>query len=72
MSRWICSLFLRRIKVGSLVIAEGERRRTYGAGAPTATVHVRSPRAWKMLLRGSRGLAEGMRAAAGTLRTSSR
>ena len=59
MSRWICARLLGRIKVGSLVIVEGERRRTYGAGAPIATVIVRSPRTWRMLLRGSRGLAEG-------------
>jgi cyclopropane-fatty-acyl-phospholipid synthase len=54
----LAAALLRRIQVGTLVVAEGERRRAFGAGAPTATVHVRSPRAWAMLLRGSRGLAE--------------
>ncbi len=54
----LASTLLRRIQVGTLVVAEGERRRSFGAGAPVATVHVRSPRTWAMLLRGSRGLAE--------------
>ncbi len=57
-ARGLASALLARIEVGRLVIAEGERRRAFGRGAPTATVHVRSPRAWSMLLRGSRGLAE--------------
>jgi cyclopropane-fatty-acyl-phospholipid synthase len=56
--RALASLLLRRIRVGSLIVVEGERRQTYGSGAPTATFHVRSPRVWRMLLRGSRGLAE--------------
>jgi cyclopropane-fatty-acyl-phospholipid synthase len=58
MFRALASLLLRRIRVGSLIVVEGEERRTYGSGAPTATFHVRSPRVWRMLLRGSRGLAE--------------
>ena len=49
---------LARMRVGSLVVVEAGRRRQYGAGAPAATVHVRSPRTWPMLVRGSRGLAE--------------
>ncbi len=57
-SQWLVCILLRRIKVGSLLVVDGEQRRTYGSGAPTATVHVRSPRMWRMLLRGSRGLAE--------------
>ena len=33
-------------------------RHVFGAGAPHATVDVHAPRAWRALLRGSRGLAE--------------
>jgi cyclopropane-fatty-acyl-phospholipid synthase len=58
MFRALASLLLRRITVGSLIVVEGEQRRTYGSGVPTATFHARSPRVWRMLLRGSRGLAE--------------
>ncbi len=57
-SRLLVSLLFRGIRVGSLTIVEGGRRRTYGRGAPTATVHVRSTRFWPMLLRGSIGLAD--------------
>ena len=46
------------IRVGSLTIVEGEARRTFGSGPPTATIHVHDPRFWRMLMRGSRGLAE--------------
>ena len=58
MSRWLISILLRRLRVGSIVVAEGERRRRFGRGTPAATVQVRSPHTWRMLLRGSRGLAE--------------
>ncbi len=58
MSRLLVSLLLRRIRVGSLVVVEGGERRTFGSGPPAATVVIRSRRAWTMLLRGSRGLAE--------------
>jgi cyclopropane-fatty-acyl-phospholipid synthase len=58
LSRWLISRLLCRIKVGSLLVVDGKERHTYGSGAPTATVHVRSPQMWRMLLRGSRGLAE--------------
>jgi cyclopropane-fatty-acyl-phospholipid synthase len=57
-SRWLVSVLLRRIRVGSLVIVEDGERHVYGTGAPIATVHVRSSRVWPMLVRGSRGLAE--------------
>jgi len=57
-SRWIVSILLRRISVGSLVIVEDGERHTYGSGSPVATVRLHSPRVWLMLLRGSRGLAE--------------
>jgi cyclopropane-fatty-acyl-phospholipid synthase len=49
---------LGRIRVGSLLVVEGDRRLEFGSGAPSATLVVRSPRLWSSLLRGSRGLAE--------------
>jgi len=52
------SLLLRLIRVGSLTIVDGKRRRTFGDGPPTATIHVHDPRFWRMLMRGSRGLGE--------------
>ena len=58
LSRWLVSLLLRRIAVGSLLVVEGEERRVYGSGAPGATVWIRSSRTWPKLLRGSRGMAE--------------
>jgi cyclopropane-fatty-acyl-phospholipid synthase len=57
-ARSLASALLDRIQVGSLTVVEGGQRRVFGAGAPTATVHVHSPRVWPLLLRGSRGLAE--------------
>jgi cyclopropane-fatty-acyl-phospholipid synthase len=59
-ARWrgVASVLLRQIRVGSLTIVEGEERRTFGSGPPTATIHVHHPRFWAMLMRGSRGLAE--------------
>jgi cyclopropane-fatty-acyl-phospholipid synthase len=58
MSRRVIALLLGRIRTGSLVVVEAERRRVFGSGAPAATLVIRSPRTWTMLLRGSRGLAE--------------
>lgn len=50
---------LERIRTGRLTIVEGSRRTDLGpGGAPAATVEVRSPAVWPVLLRGSRGLAE--------------
>ncbi len=57
-SRWLMSLLLRRIRSGTLVVIEPHACRRYGSGEPAATVAVRSPRAWRELLRGSLGLAE--------------
>ncbi len=59
-ARWRgpASVLLRQIRVGSLTIVEGEARRTFGSGPPTATIHVHHPHFWRMLMRGSRGLAE--------------
>ena len=56
--RWLASMLLRRISVGSLIVVEDEQRRTFGSGAPAARVEIVSPRSWPKLLRGSRGLAE--------------
>ena len=58
MWRVLASVLLRQIRVGSLVIVDGKRRRTFGRGAPTATIHLYDVRFWRMLMRGSRGLAE--------------
>ncbi len=49
---------LRRIRDGRLTIVEGGHRHELGTGEPHALVHVADPRAWRALLRGSRGLAE--------------
>ena len=56
--RWLLSLPLARIKAGSLIVLEGDARRVYGSGAPAATVRIDSPRTWRKLLGGSRGMAE--------------
>lgn len=58
LSRTVLARFLESIHDGSLMVLEGDCRRVFGEGAPTGTVQVRSPRVWRMLLRGSRGLAE--------------
>jgi cyclopropane-fatty-acyl-phospholipid synthase len=58
-TRALIAQVLSRLRAGTLVIIDPDRRRhSYGSGAPTATVHVRSERVWPMLLRGSAGLAE--------------
>ncbi len=49
---------LARMSTGQLTVVEGGRRLVFGSGCPQATVCIRSPRAWPVLLRGSRGLAE--------------
>jgi cyclopropane-fatty-acyl-phospholipid synthase len=56
--RIVAGLFLRRIHTATLTVVEEDGRRTFGSGPPLATVEVRSPRLWRKLLRGSRGLAE--------------
>jgi cyclopropane-fatty-acyl-phospholipid synthase len=58
LARFIAERFLRRIRTGELAVVENGIRRTYGSGPPAATVHVRSPRVWRKLMRGSRGFAE--------------
>jgi cyclopropane-fatty-acyl-phospholipid synthase len=49
---------LAQIRVGSLTIVEGDERHTFGSGPPAALIHVNRPDFWRMLMRGSRGLAE--------------
>ena len=56
--RLTASVLLRQIRVGSLTIVEAGRREAFGTGAPTATIHIHDSRFWRMLMRGSRGLAE--------------
>ncbi|HEY2767039.1 MAG TPA: cyclopropane-fatty-acyl-phospholipid synthase family protein [Solirubrobacteraceae bacterium] len=58
LARVLAFALLRRVDRGSLLVAEGERGYRFGAQGPAAAVEVRSRRAWRMLLRGSRGLAE--------------
>jgi cyclopropane-fatty-acyl-phospholipid synthase len=59
LSRLIACRILRRLRVGSLIVAEPGRRHRFGSGHPTAAVEVHDPRVWRMLLlRGSRGLAD--------------
>ena len=60
-ARAVVHSFLRRIEIGRLTVVEDGRRTVFGRGAPEATVCVRSPQAWTVLLRGSRGLAESYR-----------
>jgi cyclopropane-fatty-acyl-phospholipid synthase len=58
-SRLIACRILRRIGVGSLIVAEPGGRHRFGAGPPTAAVELHDPHVWRMvLLRGSRGLAD--------------
>ena len=56
--RTLAAILLRQIRVGSLIVVDRGRRRTFGAGAPSATIHMHDPSFWRMLLRGSRGLGE--------------
>ena len=58
LSRRLLLLLLRRITAGRLIVVEGNERLVFGSGAPTATVQIVSSRTWRMLLRGSRGMAE--------------
>ena len=58
MARRIVMWLLGRIRVGRLTVVEGHRRTVIGSGAPAAVVTVHDPRAWRMLLRGGRGMAQ--------------
>jgi cyclopropane-fatty-acyl-phospholipid synthase len=56
--RSAATVLLRQIRVGSLVIVDGGRQRMFGHGAPQAMIHLHDERFWRMLMKGSRGLAE--------------
>jgi cyclopropane-fatty-acyl-phospholipid synthase len=58
-ARWAAQKLLRGVRSGELVVLEGDRERRFGAGEARATVRIHSQRAWALLCRGSRGLAEG-------------
>ncbi|HEV3130019.1 MAG TPA: cyclopropane-fatty-acyl-phospholipid synthase family protein [Solirubrobacteraceae bacterium] len=58
-ARALIKLMLRRVASGKLVVLEANRARRYGREGPEALVTVHSPGAWKLLLRGSLGLADG-------------
>src|SRR4029079_15378005 len=47
-----------RNRAGSLTLMEGGTAREFGTGDPHAQLDIHSPKAWPLLLRGSRGLAE--------------
>jgi cyclopropane-fatty-acyl-phospholipid synthase len=49
---------LAHLREGQLTIVDGRQRLRLGRGSPQATVEVRSPQLWPMLLHGSRGMAE--------------
>jgi cyclopropane-fatty-acyl-phospholipid synthase len=59
--RQAASLLLDQIRVGSLTVVEDSGRRTFGTGPPAATINLHSPEFWRMLMKGSRGLAESYR-----------
>ena len=56
--RVLVEAVLRRIRAGTLVVVQANRRRSFGSGAPVAIANVRSSRAWRQVLRGSVGLAD--------------
>lgn len=58
LARATVEALLRRIRIGTLVIRQHGKRRSYGRGEPVAVVEVTSDRVWPELLRGSRGLAD--------------
>jgi cyclopropane-fatty-acyl-phospholipid synthase len=59
-ARSIAFALLKRMRVGQVTFVErGGRRRVFGSGGPQATVEIHSPRAWPLLIHGSRGLADG-------------
>ena len=59
--RHAASTLLAQIRIGSLTVVEGGQRHTFGTGHPAATIDVHSPVFWRMLMKGSRGLAESYR-----------
>lgn len=60
-ARRVVFFLLSRVFVGQLVVHEDGREYRFGPGRdddPSAVVHVASPRAWPLLLKGSSGLGE--------------
>jgi cyclopropane-fatty-acyl-phospholipid synthase len=55
-ARRIVLALLARIHTGQLTVIDGGERHVFGRGSPSATIEIRHPRAWRRLLRGSRGL----------------
>jgi cyclopropane-fatty-acyl-phospholipid synthase len=62
LARLTVRTLLRRIETGSLTVVEPGRRWTVGTAPPAAVLQVHDPRAWRALLKGSRGLAEAFAA----------
>ena len=63
LSRLIACAVLRRIGVGSLIVAEPGRRHRFGTGHPAAVVDLHDPRVWRMvLLRGCSRACRRLRA----------
>ena len=58
LARCLLARLLARRACGTLLVEEVGATRHYGMGEPQVRVQVHSPRAWRMLLRGSRGLAD--------------
>ncbi|HEX8976033.1 MAG TPA: cyclopropane-fatty-acyl-phospholipid synthase family protein [Solirubrobacteraceae bacterium] len=58
MWRLSAQALLGQIRVGRLIVAEGSRTHTFGSGTPAALINVNRPDFWRMLMKGSRGLAE--------------
>ena len=56
--RRVALTLLDQIRIGSLTVVERGNRVRFGAGTPAATIDVHSPQFWRLLMRGSRGLAE--------------
>jgi cyclopropane-fatty-acyl-phospholipid synthase len=56
LARLIVLALLERIRTGRLVVVDGDERHEFGHGSPSATVEIHDRRAWRRLLRGSRGL----------------
>jgi len=57
-ARAVAHRLFRRIRTGTLIVSEAGERHAFGSGTPVATVAVHSPLAWRMLLRGSAGMAD--------------
>ena len=58
LARRIAVALLGQIREGQLTLVEDGRRLVFGAGAPSAIVHVRSRELWPHLIHGGRGMAE--------------